>query len=90
MEEQQSHLKPRFLLSFSTAILSAWSKVAAGAPAIVFTPYVEGRNGKSEPELSHLPMCICKETQKGGFSAGHIACSSGIENKKKKERMSIG
>ena len=46
VKRSDSHLEPRFLLSFKTAVLSAWSKVAAGAPASVSTPHVESGNGK--------------------------------------------
>lgn len=46
VKRSDSHLEPRFLLSFNTAVLSAWSEVAAGAPAIAFIPHVESGNGR--------------------------------------------
>lgn len=54
----------RFLPSFMTAVLSAWSKVAAGAPATVLTSHVGERNGGSEPELG---TCIRREAWKRRF-----------------------
>lgn len=53
------HLGPTFLLSFNAVVLSTWSEVAAGAPAVAFVPHVESGNGKIYSVISwHLVTCL--------------------------------
>lgn len=82
VQRSDNHLKSSFLLSFTTALLSTWSKVAAGAPAIVFTPHVEERNGKSEPV--HRYMCLQRALEGWSFSWAH-SCGYGKEYKEERE-----
>lgn len=58
VKRSDGHLEPRFLLSFNATVLSARSKVAAGAPAIVSTPHVKRGNGKVSCVISwHSVTC---------------------------------
>lgn len=86
--KRNGHLEPRFLLSFNATVLSARSKVAAGAPAIVSTPHVKRGMAKFHVSLAGIQSLVhtyLPETWNGGFPAGHIASSSGIRNKRKNE-----